>query len=78
LCNARDFSGIYESSCIAPWDVVKYLKVCPQCGSAEVMLWLGPDTSLGYICKSCGFRALVFPEMTGAARKKYLGERRRG
>lgn len=36
-------------------------KVCPACGGFDVMMVAGGEIGM-WECKSCGFRASVFPE----------------
>ncbi len=31
-------------------------KICPNCGSTNIFLWLGGKLGIIYECKDCGYR----------------------
>ena len=40
------------------------IKVCPKCGSADTVLYMGSLTGMRYRCKNCGYIGVLFPEVS--------------
>jgi len=58
----------------------RYVKVCPNCGSANVSLYTLGDAGIFNCCNDCGhgrdaFKTSIFPEMTRAAAERYRKKR---
>jgi hypothetical protein len=53
-------------------------RICPSCGSDDVHSVLSSRSHLGERCRSCGYRAAVFPEMDGASAAQFRKRAGRG
>lgn len=41
---------------------VKLVRVCPVCGSTDVVPYLGFTTGIRYRCRKCGYIGVFFPK----------------
>ncbi len=50
---------------------MKTTRLCPQCGSREISLYMGGVTGVQYECKQCGYRGSIIIETDEFEQKKY-------
>jgi predicted RNA-binding Zn-ribbon protein involved in translation (DUF1610 family) len=48
-----------------------FVRICPRCGSKDVTMEFTRQTWLNFfVCQSCGFRSVIFPEVSREEAKK--------
>ena len=50
---------------------MKAVKLCPQCGSSSITLYMGGMTGVQYECKKCGYRGPIIIETDEFEQKKF-------
>lgn len=52
----------------------QFIRICPECGSDDIGVWMVGRGMVGYECRKCRYQAMLFPEMTLEAAKEFRAE----